>query len=325
MIELGIFDSGKCKMIPKDKYGNIIYENTYNIIFEYGNVLINNGYIESKKSPNLFFKIIKGMVIFADLRGTYNIKIWDDPRPLIYSKYKDNKTTEKWRIRRIIKEECESLNKEGCPTRFSFYSECEIEGLMSKDEDGYCIICGKDFQDDGKYCSEECEIIAKKRELAKYITSSPFCEICKKRIVKPEYYEKIKDILSEDLGKIETEHHISYKDNETITVCSSCHGKIHHSKDLKYNKYRPDSKRPINKSGYYTTCELCGKKAKYNENCEHQLCYKCNHRCIKCGKFTQRQGGICYSCLKKLEGKKSERLIYKYDPIKGKSNYREYR
>ena len=34
-------------------------------------------------------------------------------------------------------------------------------------------------------------------------------------------------------------HHLSYKKNQIIIVCSECHTKIHNSKKKKYKKYRP--------------------------------------------------------------------------------------
>jgi len=281
---------------PLDKFGNRIYGKVYRIMMRHGNILINNGYYESKNKPNLFYKKKDDIIIFADLRGTDVIKIWDDQSPLIYSKVINENEYPDWKVTRLLKEECGILNKQGCPTRFSFYSEYEIDGLMSKDEDGYCKICDKDFQDEGKYCSEECENIAKKRELAQYINLMPFCEICKKRIINPWHYEKVRDLLGDDLATISTAHHISYKEDITIIVCSSCHAKIHHSKDPKYTKYQPELKRPEKKSNYYTACEECGGKAKYDKNSEHQICYRCKHKCMICGEFTQTYDKICFNC-----------------------------
>ena len=48
-------------------------------------------YMESQNKPNLFYKKINEKVIFADLRGTEVIPIWDDWRPMIYSKDLSNK------------------------------------------------------------------------------------------------------------------------------------------------------------------------------------------------------------------------------------------
>lgn len=36
-----------------------------------------------------------------------------------------------------------------------------------------------------------------------------------------------------------TNHHVNYMLDLTIPVCSSCHGKIHHSKSKEYEKYKP--------------------------------------------------------------------------------------
>jgi len=31
--------------------------------------------------------------------------------------------------------------------------------------DGYCVVCGKDFQDEGLFCSKECELEYRRNEL----------------------------------------------------------------------------------------------------------------------------------------------------------------
>ena len=64
--------------------------------------------------------------------------------------------------------------------------------------------CGNDFQEDGSFCSKECE--------EKYKDSlKPICEVCGKKI---------------DLSK-EVKHHISYIPENVILVHASCHNKIH--------------------------------------------------------------------------------------------------
>jgi succinate dehydrogenase/fumarate reductase-like Fe-S protein len=82
-------------------------------------------------------------------------------------------------------------------------------------------------------CLEECEICGR------YITFSPqtFEDFLKK-------YPESKEIL-EKFGKIEKRivHHISYNPEMIVNICSSCHAKIHHSKNPKYNKFRPRNKK----------------------------------------------------------------------------------
>jgi len=47
----------------------------------------------------------------------------------------------------------------------------------------------------------------------------------------------------QDKGKA-VKHHLCYKDDISIFVCTSCHGKIHGSNEPKYNKWKPIDKRP---------------------------------------------------------------------------------
>lgn len=39
-------------------------------------------------------------------------------------------------------------------------------------------------------------------------------------------------------------HHISYKDDICIPVCSNCHGKIHGNKNHEFDELQPDMKKP---------------------------------------------------------------------------------
>ena len=120
-----------------------------------------------------------------------------------------------------------------------FYSRLELSCSYGN---GYCERCGKDFQDNGSYCSDECERIA---SYEKFITTyNPdkknwvICEVCGK------YVECISA----------TKHHISYYPELTIPVHHKCHQKIHHtdlytylkppvgdSKDFYNNVKKPDN------------------------------------------------------------------------------------
>ena len=97
-------------------------------------------YMESQNKPNLFYKKINEKVIFADLRGTEVIPIWDDWRPMIYSKDLSNKD---FYIEYI------NLTREGCNPRVSFYDESEPEGrlfgISNEIPSGYCKQCGADI------------------------------------------------------------------------------------------------------------------------------------------------------------------------------------
>lgn len=104
------------------------------------------GYKEAQNKAKLFYKRIKiedkPGVIFADLRGTRLVRIYSDPRPLIY--YNDLPF-------RTFMIEVISLKRAGIRPRFSFYDTDELEGyaseLRGEIPNGYCKSCGKDIID----------------------------------------------------------------------------------------------------------------------------------------------------------------------------------
>jgi hypothetical protein len=197
-------------MQPIDKFGHKIYENTYNKMLHFGSVLLRAGYQESKKKINLFFrKSEQSIIFFADMRGTDTIAIWVDPSPLLYATFPDLMPT--WKRRRMMEQEHATLGI----GRFSFYDECEPDGLFGEGGDGYCIVCHKDFSNEGLFCSIKCEEAYK--ELGK-----ERCSVCGKELP----YDKL--IL----------HHLSYPENKTINVCRSCHSKIH--KGSSFEKLKPE-------------------------------------------------------------------------------------
>jgi hypothetical protein len=114
-------------------------------------------------------------MVFADMRGTEIIRIWDEPYPLIYA---DGRSEEDWKIRRSINKALEQLDGVNIPHRFSFYQEEEPDGLFFRFNeelsDGKCKLCGKEFDHDGLFCSEICEtaysqhIEERKREIDKH-------------------------------------------------------------------------------------------------------------------------------------------------------------
>ncbi|MBU4190235.1 MAG: DUF2116 family Zn-ribbon domain-containing protein [Candidatus Thermoplasmatota archaeon] len=167
-----------------DKFGNKIYNKTWQKMIEYALLLKQQGFIESKNKPNLFYKKIDEGIIFADMRGTEIIPIWSDASPLIY--YEFNIDVPLWKRRRILNNEVSK-----CNGRFSFYEDSEPDGLMfNNEEDGYCKNCGKDFQDNGLFCSKKCEEEYEKKELAKTINRAEICEICGRKIPKLFNMEK---------------------------------------------------------------------------------------------------------------------------------------
>ena len=140
-------------MIRQNKDDRPIYKDSiwYQMI-QTGVKLRKLGYRESQKKPNLFYKPIKTEImscegntiqvkgaIFADIRGNVIVPIWEDPRPLIYSKDLPFN---------IFLPEFIILERGGCSPRVSFYEECEPDGWMfGLDEipSGYCKRCGEDI------------------------------------------------------------------------------------------------------------------------------------------------------------------------------------
>ncbi len=225
-------------MISTDKFGNKIYPNIFSVLKKFEKILLTHGYIESKDKPNLFSKNIiveskykldlfdqcfdRGK-FYADMRGTEEVKIWEDPAPLFYWRFQ--KPVDLWLRRRLIKTELLSLYKAGCPCRLSFYfHECkEFENISTQtcDEDGvfdwpdgYCIFCKKDFRGEGEFCTPECEL--KYTETFIYIK----CVVCDQ----PKPHEQI------------IRHHVCYNPEQTIIVCRGCHLKIHRTNQYPHLK-----------------------------------------------------------------------------------------
>jgi hypothetical protein len=203
-------------MKPVDKFGNPIYAKTYEMMLGFGCLLTKHGYVESFEKPNLFYrKAEDGTVYFADMRGTDIVAIWEDPSPLFYAQFPDNMPY--WQRSRLASMEFSDL--EICRLSFEFDPEeyCIVANdlgiYMSNSSLGWCDWCGKDFQRDGHFCCAECE-----QAHNDYYTKMliEHCKICNK-----------------ELGdKEEIRHHVNYKENITISICRSCHLKIHRGKSL---------------------------------------------------------------------------------------------
>ena len=189
-------------MEPLDKFGNQIYPKTYNKMLGYARVLKAHGYTESLKKANLFYR--KGaegvfVIFFADMRGTDSVPIWEDPSPLLYAQFSDGMPG--WKQRRLLEREYLELRT----GRLSF----------NEGGNGYCVVCGKDFQDEGLFCSKQCEE-------AYHDFWKIRCKVCGKELTWDQAVE----------------HHLSYKEDKTITVCRSCHLKIHRGSKLQ--KLKPE-------------------------------------------------------------------------------------
>jgi hypothetical protein len=214
-------------MINKDKFGNTIYEKVYQRLLIKGQILKLNGYVESSNKPNLFFKKMPEGVLFADMRGTAEVSIWEDLSPLFYWNF--NEQTPMWKRRRIIAREFEQLSMDGCDCRLSdndiwdTTEECATSMasghgyghiIWIDGGDGYCLHCGKDIQSDEIFCSVRCRDLHDE-------TTPVKCVVC--------------DVPGREVELIP--HHVCYDPEITIQVCRSCHMKIHHT--TQYLHLRP--------------------------------------------------------------------------------------
>jgi len=283
-----------------DKFGNKIYGRTLDVLFRHGEALLKAGYRESSKCPNLFFLKSSEAMYFADMRGTKEVSIWEIPVPLVYWKF--GKVTPEWKQRRSVDKELSRLSALGIPSRLSFNEELFYEGA----DDGYCKECGDDFQAPGPYCSKECANKALRKQTAKAVNRSPFCSICKRRIVGEPFVDTA-TVLGTKLPRVRIEHHVSYSRDETMIVCGSCHAKIHHSKDSALKAFQPEDKRPKKpKSVHLILCP----------SCQNNKIYPASGTCRECRAKARKQSRdrtlcpvgpslmiICKKCGTRFEGR----------------------
>ncbi len=184
----------------------------------FSRVLKAHSYFESVRKPNLFYKHTGRAyfwnnnqhwttpTFFADMRGTSSVPIYKDTSPLFYAQFTNNPP--RWLKTRLASDEFNNLKicRECSELDHSDYNLQDMEN-------GYCIVCGKDFQEDGSYCSQQCQQAAEHLGKVK-------CRVCGRVL---EHNQAI-------------EHHLEYAENKTILVCRSCHLKIHRGVKLPYLK-----------------------------------------------------------------------------------------
>ena len=71
-------------MRPVTKDGKTIGLVLFEKLLGYGKVLSQHGYIESAMKPNLFGCHYQTVSFYADMRGTREVPLWVDDRPLFY-------------------------------------------------------------------------------------------------------------------------------------------------------------------------------------------------------------------------------------------------
>jgi len=220
------------------------------------------GYSESRTKPNLFYKVLRQGCLYADMRGTEEVPIWQDTRPLFYWRFSSE--TPMWERRRIIKIELSALFEAKCPCRLSFnvFDSEEFEDTSAgvDDEhgeydwyDGYCQVCGKDFHAEGGFCSTNCETIYRDR------LKVP-CEVCGEKI---------------ELGK-EVQHHVCYNPERIIYVHAACHQRIH--KTDMYPQLKP-SQEDLDTYHASKAVVAAKKQASFRPDAEGNFnCYRCKCR-----------------------------------------------
>lgn len=225
-----------------------------------GDKLIDNGFTESPRKPNLFLKKIDNATIYADMRGTDIIPIWEHPVPMVYF-YFDKNVDKMFIMNNIKNKELKKLESDGIEFRISFYEW--TENAMDQDyafqrldkerfnddnfwdfhyhyneelPNGKCKECDQIINDDYYHCSFECRQRAFKRVLVKEINKAEYCEVCGLKYV--SHFEEIKEIFGIDVLDELIEHHTSYFPEKKIKVCRRSHHKIHNSE--KYLDLRPN-------------------------------------------------------------------------------------
>lgn len=218
--------------------------------------LVKCGYVEAKKKPLLFYKKYDFQrIVFIDFRDNYvsiygtkneieKYNTWDFKRCFLF----DLKCF--YKVRLPLNCELLEVTVSGkILFRYSGFSEFEdyrYNACESFNLDwyhlGYCLNCGYNLQSDDNYCSDTCLIEHLRKQGLTFI-----CSVCKKEFTISKKHN----------------HHVSYKDNVVIPVCEHCHPKIHHSKDKKYDKFKPDMKRIIKRKYKLVQCTRCHHKGRH--------------------------------------------------------------
>lgn len=235
-------------MEPVDKFGRGIFGVAWFRLCENGRMLKNAGYSETKK-PNLFIRYDSGFRLYADMRGTDVIPIWDDTRPLFYLFPSNNEEADQSIKKRnsIMASEIARLQREGVEVRLSFYEEAE-PGSDSFGSYFQCVNCNRafGFPSAEAYC-QECiaqHNVIEKRNAAVELNRAEKCPLCGLRVLPRGKTYEIKEKLGDGLEIRESAvHHTHYIPERTIVVCRQCHSKIHHSNDPFYQQFKAEMSR----------------------------------------------------------------------------------
>ena len=185
-------------MQPIDKFGNRIFPSIYNRLLSIGTKLKSIGFEESRSKPNLFYRKDQQAIIFADMRGTNEVKIWKDPIPLVYMKFDGNiplwqKNRIRNKIEKLLKvnmikfrnsfyesiedsidstyylqdQHLQIFKSEALFKEFTYGGDESSYGPMPSKVDGYCVICKEEIQRDTLFCDRCFKVECNKREAKK--------------------------------------------------------------------------------------------------------------------------------------------------------------
>ncbi|MFW9890523.1 MAG: hypothetical protein ACFFER_20305 [Candidatus Thorarchaeota archaeon] len=302
-------------MKPVDKFGNPIYSRTYRTLLEIGRKLETIGFRESFTKPNLFYRkmpievddVERDVSFYADMRGTDIVKIWEDPVPMVYL---DGRGLPQWLQKRLLGSEVQRLEASNIPHRFSFFHgendffealdrsrnvSREFEDFMQhalyqlfEEEDGFCKACGRDFQAGGLWCSDECREKLRTKlysehveTLEREISGLELCAICRTKISSNTSLFEARERFGLQEVRESVEHHLSYEEDSTIMICTSCHARIHLSDEPEMEPYRPVDEKPAKSRKYrLVPCKGCDRKARVPVDDERAtaLCYRCKRK-----------------------------------------------
>lgn len=276
-------------MIPIDKAGRKIFFSSFFCMLKEGKKLLSFGFKESYSKPNLFYKELENCMLFADMRG--NNKYPMALMPVFYFQFGDS--VQNWKRVRIFKKELvdTGYSEYSCrlpllPIGFVSFDDhyfsiptLNYEGIMTYFDfrhcvhnDGYCILCNADFQNDGPFCSDNCKLLYEKLHYG----LCEHCEICGKEL-------KLHKLTINWCDGIR--HHLNYALDKTILICPECHAKIHHSgveTNILYKIFKPVDKRPkIERKYKLVVCGVCKRRFKlpierYRKNILEYYCSSCD-------------------------------------------------
>ncbi len=247
----------------------------YTELIETSKKLMEMGYEESYRKPNLFYYKHKDATFYADLRGSEVVAIYENTRPLIYWR-SDNPDLGNSELLEIVLEHFEELGKYCIESRLSFYELFEpgslifdnyntIEKYLENkfglpkiltgghlldfyDQNGKCHTCNKKLNKPGFFCSEECKLKYIRRYIARVLSNSPkFCYLCGSRVLDSSTFEEFKQYM--DLRNMKSggkNYHISSFPEDTVFLCKDCHYEIYHKDKYSRSKSSPGDSEKFN-------------------------------------------------------------------------------